>query len=343
MPQLGQFLNAVKATEKRDYAQTDPSENGVTPFGMYGMLVENWEQWSSMAGIGGSDRLDPAAQDYVAGHMANRLFRRYGSWDLVGAAWYSGAQAADAAAQSGLGVKFFKTPQVTEWLGRFQQAFEESEGAPVPRSAAAWINPAGSPKGWLSPVAGQNEWSRGSFMDKHTKGDRSHHAIDVYAKKGTPIVAPVGGKVMSTKTGGKLGGNTVRIQGDDGQVYYFAHMDSKAVVNVGDRIKPGAHLGFVGNSGSAKGTKPHLHFSIKRNGVAIHPGNYLEGAKNAGNYYAPQEAGFQAEQSTKPSQKLSALLESVSNTVSGGERVDYRTIGAEEDEMGNTSPEQVMT
>ena len=331
---MGQFLNAIKRTEKRDYATTEATQNGVTPFGMYGMLVENWEQWSSMAGIGGADRLDPAAQDYVAGHMADRLFRRYGSWDLVGAAWYAGAQAADAAAQSGLNVKFFKTEEVQQWLGEFQENFEASAGAPVPHAAAAWINPAGAPKGWLMPVAGDNEWSRGSWMpNTHNHRGRTHAAIDLYAKTGTPIVAPVGGKVLKVGVGGELGGNTVTVLGDDGLTYYFAHMSDRAVVNVGQKVKPGAHLGFVGNTGSARTTKPHLHFSIKRNGVPVNPSTYLEGSKNAGNYYAPDHAAHEVQQRPKPSQKLSALLQSVSNNVAGGQRIDYRTAGNEEQEV----------
>lgn len=328
--QLGQFLEAIRKTEERPYDMTGPTENNATPFGTYGILVENWEAWSSMAGLGGADRLDPDAQDFVAGFMANNLFRRYGSWDLVGAAWYAGQDAADAAATSGKGAKWFSTPEVQQWLTSYTENFEASANAPVPKAATKWINPAGSPKGWLMPVAGSSEWSRGSFMAKHTKGDRSHYAIDVYSKRGTPIVAPVGGKVLSTKVG-KLGGNTVRMMGDDGLVYYFAHMDSAATVKQGERVKPGAHLGFVGNSGSAKGTKPHLHFSIKRNGVAVHPGNYLDGAKNAGNYYAPQDATHDVEQPAPVADKMNGLLQSVSNQVSGGDRVDYRELGLPEE------------
>lgn len=123
---------------------------------------------------------------------------------------------------------------------------------------------------FVFPVVGATEWSGGSYMDKHTKGDRSHHAIDIYAETGSSIVAPMSGKVTGTGSAG-LGGNWIRIQGDDGNTYYFAHMNTPTHLEVGASVNGGSAVGSVGNSGSARTTKPHLHFSMKRDGVSVNP------------------------------------------------------------------------
>ena len=127
---------------------------------------------------------------------------------------------------------------------------------------------------WVFPVIGATKWSGGSYMDKHTKGDRSHYAIDIYADRGQQIISPVNGVVTNTGSGA-LGGNWAQITGADGNVYYFAHMAAPTRLAKGSSIKGGTVVGAVGNSGSAASTSPHLHFSIKSNGVAFNPADML--------------------------------------------------------------------
>ena len=139
-------------------------------------------------------------------------------------------------------------------------------------------------------------------------------------------MSPVGGKVLSVKKG-DIGGFTVRIRGQDGLTYYFAHMDQMSHLKVGQTVRAGNHIGFVGNSGSARRTSPHLHFSVKRGNTPVNPRTYLEGAKNSKNYFVPDGADHQDRGMPNMSQNLDSLLESVSNQVAGGERQDYRQMG----------------
>ncbi len=97
-------------------------------------------------------------------------------------------------------------------------------------------------------------------------GRRSHHGIDIFAPRGTPVIASTDGVVRSTDPS-NLGGKVVWL-GDEHrrQSLYYAHLDS-AVVTEGQRVRIGDTLGFVGNTGNARTTAPHLHFGIYRRGA----------------------------------------------------------------------------
>ena len=328
----------------------DPQAQGLASFLASMKLInggkENWEPWSAGAGLNGANPSDPAAQDSVAAYWAQKLFQRYGDWDMVAAAWFAGAKQTDDAARSGEGVGYFKNEKTREFIAKYTESKENENvsRATLPGAARQWINPNGAPRGWLSPVAGASEYSQGSWMPNTTNHrGRTHAAIDVYAAKGAPIVAPVGGKVLSTKKS-TLGGYTVRVQGTDGLTYYFAHMNEAAVVRPGEQISAGAHLGFVGNSGSARNTKPHIHFSIKKGNTPVNPYTYLEGSKNAGNYYDPEKADHAAGEPEPISTKYTNMLNVISNRVAGGQRTDYRNMGRDipDDEMGAPDDTSIM-
>src|SRR6185312_5456323 len=69
-----------------------------------------------------------------------------------------------------------------------------------------------------------------------------------------------------------LGGQTVSVIGSGGRVYYYAHLDSYAPgLQVGDRVSRRTVLGYVGTTGNAQGTPPHLHFGIYTFNGAINP------------------------------------------------------------------------
>ena len=93
-------------------------------------------------------------------------------------------------------------------------------------------------------------------------GGRKHQGTDIFAERGTPIVAVVDGTV--TKMGPqKVGGNRLWING----TYYFAHLDSFAKgLKTGSVVKAGQVIGYVGDTGDAKGTPPHLHFGYDPSG-----------------------------------------------------------------------------
>jgi len=108
---------------------------------------------------------------------------------------------------------------------------------------------------------------------KYGKYHHDYPATDIDAKKGCAFVAPIAGVVDEVNTvdkwsgktnkGAERGGLSISIIGDDGNRYYGSHL-SKIEANIipGIRVATGEKLGEIGSSGSAKGTKPHLHFGI---------------------------------------------------------------------------------
>ena len=114
---------------------------------------------------------------------------------------------------------------------------------------------------WVCPVQGgatfTNDWG---FP---RSGGRRHQGNDLFAARGTPVVASVSGNYRRSQNG--LGGISYYLQGDDGNTYYGTHMSGYGPVGPG-RVPQGAVLGFVGNSGNARGTSPHLHFEIRPGG-----------------------------------------------------------------------------
>ncbi len=113
---------------------------------------------------------------------------------------------------------------------------------------------------WLCPVQG----GRVDFSDgwgDPRPGGRRHVGTDLFAFRGTRVVASVGGTIEHEP--GSNAGLAYRLHGDDGNTYFGAHLDSLATKP--GRIERGALIGTVGSTGNARGTTPHLHFEI-------HPG-----------------------------------------------------------------------
>ncbi len=121
------------------------------------------------------------------------------------------------------------------------------------------------------PVSGKDNKAIQSFWGAtRGGGSRLHQGIDIFAKRGTPVVAATNGFISNTGNRG-LGGKQVWLRdGIFGQSLYYAHLDSIAVSG-GKRVKVGDTLGFVGNTGNAKTTSPHLHFGIYTSGGAVDP------------------------------------------------------------------------
>lgn len=120
------------------------------------------------------------------------------------------------------------------------------------------------------PVLNGKNHDIGSFWGDPRGNRRKHKGIDIFAKKGTPVVAISPGIVSRVRTGG-LGGKTVWVRDKKtGFNQYYAHLDSQWVSR-GQRVVPGDTLGTVGNTGNARTTPPHLHFGIYTNNGAIDP------------------------------------------------------------------------
>ena len=101
--------------------------------------------------------------------------------------------------------------------------------------------------------------------------DRKHQGQDLFAKRGTPILSATEGYVWRIGEN-KLGGKTVWVIGAGGRVYYYAHLGGYAEnLKVGDAVSTETVLGYVGTTGNAKGTPPHLHFGVYTSTGAIDP------------------------------------------------------------------------
>jgi murein DD-endopeptidase MepM/ murein hydrolase activator NlpD len=116
------------------------------------------------------------------------------------------------------------------------------------------------------PVAGHGVRAVQSlFGVERDGGRRSHDGVDIFARRGTPVLAASEGRVNRvdiTNRGGKV--VWVRDAVRNSNIYY-AHLDSQHVNN-GMLVEVGDTLGFVGNTGNARTTPPHLHFGVYRRG-----------------------------------------------------------------------------
>ncbi len=122
------------------------------------------------------------------------------------------------------------------------------------------------------PVNGPVEYSNDYGI--YAKG-RTHRGIDMFANRGAPVLAPEDGTVTFGK--GRKGGLVAWLDADGGLRYYFAHLDDRNLTVAGTRGAAGALLGWVGNTCKARGTSPHLHFSMQIHGRFHSPYDQLEG------------------------------------------------------------------
>lgn len=124
-------------------------------------------------------------------------------------------------------------------------------------------------RGFVFPVAAPVEFidSWGFPRMTGTASAHWHQGTDVFAAHGAPLVAAESGRV--TRVGqASLGGNRLWIVGDSGAEYYYAHLSAFAPGLVdGLRVNAGDLVGFVGDTGNARGTSPHLHFEVHPGGT----------------------------------------------------------------------------
>ena len=125
-----------------------------------------------------------------------------------------------------------------------------------------------------------------SWGQSRGNGARAHHAIDILAPKGTPVLAAASGTVEKIFESVN-GGHTIYVRTRDGAtIHYYAHLDAYLV---GERqaVRQGERIATVGDSGSAAGGAPHLHFEIK----AMQPGEGWWQGTNVNPYPLLAQAG----------------------------------------------------
>jgi murein DD-endopeptidase MepM/ murein hydrolase activator NlpD len=128
-----------------------------------------------------------------------------------------------------------------------------------------------APKSVLVPVRGIRRSDLRDTWRAPRSGGRSHRGIDIFAPRGREIVSATRGMVVTVGENA-LGGRIVRVLGPGGYWHYYAHLERFAEVRPGQVISAGEVLGYVGTSGNARGTPPHLHYGVYRfAGGAINP------------------------------------------------------------------------
>lgn len=132
----------------------------------------------------------------------------------------------------------------------------QSGGGGTPR-----MTPIGN---FIFPVRGPHSYSN----DWHApRRGHLHQGCDIFATMGTPCVACVSGTVNQGE--GKNAGLYVRLAGDDGNVYYYMHLQRFGATG---HVAAGTVIGHVGDTGNAVGGPPHLHFEIHPGGgAAVNP------------------------------------------------------------------------
>jgi murein DD-endopeptidase MepM/ murein hydrolase activator NlpD len=104
----------------------------------------------------------------------------------------------------------------------------------------------------------------------------AHQGNDLFADFGTPVVAVADGTIENVGSL-PISGNRLWVYADGGDQFFYAHMASFAPAAVNGRhVEKGTILGYVGNTGDAEPTPPHLHFEIHPNGGdAVDPNQFL--------------------------------------------------------------------
>lgn len=126
------------------------------------------------------------------------------------------------------------------------------------------------------PIAGEARYSHDWLFPRYGPGFRFHLGTDVFAAHGTPVRAPVDGIAQSANGG--LGGLTVKVIMPDGTYFYLAHLSGLVEGFVdGMAVSTGDVVGYVGDSGNARGGAPHLHIGVyPKGGPPVDPKPILD-------------------------------------------------------------------
>lgn len=116
------------------------------------------------------------------------------------------------------------------------------------------------------PVPGLRPRDVGSPWHAARSGGRRHEGVDLFAKRGTPVLSATRGTVWRVGDDA-LGGRVVTVLGDGPALYYYAHLDGWADGLHAQAVTRGTPLGVVGDTGNARTTPPHLHFGVYRVGL----------------------------------------------------------------------------
>ncbi|MDM1765852.1 MULTISPECIES: M23 family metallopeptidase [unclassified Acinetobacter] len=150
--------------------------------------------------------------------------------------------------------------------------------SPLPQNTILKLKSMSMPNRLPIPVEGIKAKNLTDTWGASRSAGRSHEGIDIMAPRGTKVYSTTEGLVTSLK-GNNLGGTVIWIMGPSGAYHYYAHLNGhKRGLKEGDYIKKGTLIGYVGNTGNARHTAPHLHYGLYLNGKgrgAVNPYPYL--------------------------------------------------------------------
>jgi len=136
---------------------------------------------------------------------------------------------------------------------------------------------------YIFPVVGASEYidTYGAF--RSDVPGKWHHGDDIFAPLGTPVVAVASGTINRVGWE-KIGGWRVWVRDDVGDEFYYAHLSGYVPGDLtSNRVRAGQVIGFVGNTGDAFTTSPHLHFEVHPRQLlhlgydgAVDPTRYLD-------------------------------------------------------------------
>lgn len=113
----------------------------------------------------------------------------------------------------------------------------------------------------LNPVEGTRVSQIADTWGGARAGNRVHEGQDIFAPEGRPVRSVTAGYVW--RIGERaLGGKTVTVIGDGARRYYYAHLSAYADIREGQRVTPDTVIGYVGKTGNAAATPPHLHLGV---------------------------------------------------------------------------------
>jgi murein DD-endopeptidase MepM/ murein hydrolase activator NlpD len=129
-------------------------------------------------------------------------------------------------------------------------------------------------RGYAFPVYGKHRFSDDWGAPRQHTG--SHEGNDIFAKAGTPVVAVRDGTLRNVGTAA-VPGNRLWLDTKKGDQFFYGHLSAfSREARSGARVKAGQVLGFVGSTGDAEQTPPHVHFEVHPGGgKAVDPYPFL--------------------------------------------------------------------
>lgn len=119
------------------------------------------------------------------------------------------------------------------------------------------------------PVAGAVSFS--DTWGAPRSGGRSHEGVDMIAARGTPLAAIFEGTIRRISNS-SLGGKSIWLRANNGDQFYYAHLDEYGDISVGKKVAEGFVVGYTGSTGNAPSWLPHLHFEFHPGGGrAVNP------------------------------------------------------------------------